>query len=357
MTHYSLIPACLIILVTAGSLKAQERVIPLPELIRAHRMAVTGDRLYVLQKNSRIVVFSLSGGRKIMQFGRPGAGPGEFPMLPGNIRIAGDRVFVGNEHQCCFFSLEGKFISQHRPPRTGVLQPLGDGFFFNTIIFPKGKAEVVSRLLLLGPDMKTRKILDERIQSNRKGGFIMTHTDGQQIKFLSQGPVNLSLPGDFWLGCDGIGLLLAKPEGDAIRITRFDKLGQEQGRFELDLPKVPVDQTIRKRLLAEQKLLYKDYSAQYPNWEREFDKLEFSYPEFLPPIRTLGLRNDRIYILTYAEFEGKTEMLVVDLQGKMLKRTTVTLGERWLTDIDSGNYYRLEENHELDQWELHVQPI
>lgn len=357
MKHDGLITIGLTVFFMTGPLLAQEKVIPLPELIRAHRMAVTGDRLYVLQKNSRIVVFSLSGGRMIMQFGRPGAGPGEFPMLPGNMRIAGDRVFVGNEHQCCFFSLEGKFISQHRPPQTGVLQPLGDGFFFNTMIFPKGKAEVVSRLLLLGPDMKTRKILDERVQSRRSGGGIMTQTDGQQIKFLSQGPVDLSLPGDLWLGSDGISLLLAKPDGDVIRMTRFDELGQEQGRFELDLPKVPVDQTIRKRLLAEHKLGYKDFAPQYPNWEREFDKLEFSYPEHLPPIRSLTLRGNQLYLSTFVEIQGKTEMLVVDLQGKMLKRTTVTLGERWLTDIDSGNYYRLEENHELDQWELHVQPI
>jgi len=333
------------------------QVVPLPDLIRPHRMAVRGDRLYVLEMNSRVVSFALPEGRKIGTFGRPGSGPGEFPMLPGNIRIAGDRVFVGNEHQGCFFSLDGRFISQHRPPTTGVLQPLGDGFFFSSMTFSREKREARDRLLILGPDMKCRAVVDEQEKTRDPGNGLMVMVSGHQVRFVSKGPVDLSPQAGPWMVGDGSRLLVARALGSEVEGRLYDAQGKMEGRFTLHIPPLRVDERMRKRLLEERKRMYDDFSPQYPDWEKAFDKLTFTTPEFLPPIQFLILRGEQVLVFTYVQEEGKTEVLLFDVQGRPIRRSLVFSGNRWLMDVDSGRLCRLVDNEERDQWELQIDPL
>jgi hypothetical protein len=69
--------------------------------------------------------------------------------------------------------------------------------------------------------------------------------------------------------------------------------------------------------------------------------------------------DDRIYVLTYKQKDGTTEMIIMDLKGKEEKRLFVPVvppvGMDYYVkhDIYKGHMYRLVENVDDETWELH----
>jgi hypothetical protein len=333
-------------------------VLPLPELIRPHRMAVKDGVLYVLQSNVRVVSFSLKDGRKLNAFGKLGQGPGEFAMLPGNIRVHGDRIFVGNEHQGAHFGLDGRFIAQYKPPVSGVLQPLGDSFFMFTMWVPKARSVAISQLLLLSGDMKKKKVLSqtEKPFSRSQGGSIMAVTSNSgSLSFRSQGPVDLTPPRDLLSGSDGSVLVLAETRDGETRFKVIEPAGQVKNEFTLTIPDVEVDDDVRRRLYNEKKRPFADFKAQYPDWEKEYKKLEFSYPKRLLPLDWIAVADGLIYLRTHRVEDGLAEYWVVDQKGAVLSRKMLPCKEMWT--IEKGILYALEENQEEDVWELFAWPV
>lgn len=344
---------CLSCLTYAGT----ETVLPLPELIRPSRMAVKGDVLYVLQSNVKIVTFSLQDGRKLNSFGKSGQGPGEFAMLPGNIRVHGDRVFVGNEHQAAHFSLDGRFIAQYKPPTTGVLQPLGDSFYMASGWRPKGKSVIISQLLLLNDRMKKIKVIrqSETPIARKQGGImVVTGRDGS-LSFRSPGPVSLAPPGERHWASDGQSLVLAETKDAETRFEWLDSTGQRVTDFALTIPVVTVDEKIRQRLYEEKKRQYSEFKTRYKEWEKEYRKLEFTYPETLPPVDRMVVADGLIYLRTHVVKDGRAEFWVVDGKGGVLGRRLLPRVDQW--GINQNRFFFLVENTEEDQWELHHLPI
>jgi hypothetical protein len=76
-----------------------------------------------------------------------------------------------------------------------------------------------------------------------------------------------------------------------------------------------------------------------------------------------------LYAVTYEKKEGKFEVVVMDLQGNVLKRSFVfpkAPGDREVYgfslfstayDIAGDKIYHLVENEETERWELHVEAI
>jgi len=88
------------------------------------------------------------------------------------------------------------------------------------------------------------------------------------------------------------------------------------------------------------------------------------FPAYFPPIRNFFVADERIYVLTFKEIEGKSELLILDLKGRLLKRVLVplvqidSLGPAVMNRYTINNHklYRLVRNKE-SQYELHITPL
>ena len=93
------------------------------------------------------------------------------------------------------------------------------------------------------------------------------------------------------------------------------------------------------------------------------DKDVYSFYDFFPPIRFFHISDDKIYIITYKEIDDKHEIVVLDLQGNILKKDFVRiqswkyykyLGEFDLYTINNNKIYELHKNTNTDKWEMHI---
>jgi hypothetical protein len=101
-------------------------------------------------------------------------------------------------------------------------------------------------------------------------------------------------------------------------------------------------------------------------WKELSKNFKFLFPEHFPPIRTMDIDNNHIYVKTFKKTGTKEEYIIMDLKGKMLKKTFVPqtvkpwvmslmMGIR-LETIYNGKIYYIQENEE-EEWELFVQEI
>ena len=102
-------------------------------------------------------------------------------------------------------------------------------------------------------------------------------------------------------------------------------------------------------------------------WDAVKDKVSVNFPSDFPPIQEMSVTGNRIYIQTYKEKNNNIEYIIMDLNGKILKRVylprfedvTVTgklLGAR-LHVIYNGKLYNVSEDEENECWVLNIQEI
>jgi hypothetical protein len=81
-----------------------------------------------------------------------------------------------------------------------------------------------------------------------------------------------------------------------------------------------------------------------------------------PAIRQFRISDDKIYVLTYERQTNQNEMVVLDLEGRLIKRVKIPVFERnpehvFPFFIEKGRFYQLIENEESEIWELKVTEI
>jgi hypothetical protein len=77
------------------------------------------------------------------------------------------------------------------------------------------------------------------------------------------------------------------------------------------------------------------------------------------PIRSFLVADDKIYVLTFKNIEGKSEFYVLDLKGTFLEKKMVPFAESeflcaYPYAIANGTLYQLNENQDTEEWELRV---
>ncbi|MCP4150092.1 MAG: hypothetical protein GY757_20260 [bacterium] len=100
----------------------------------------------------------------------------------------------------------------------------------------------------------------------------------------------------------------------------------------------------------------------------EFKKMvTMNFPDYFPPIKSIDISDDKLYVRTYNREGDKNEYITLDLKGNFIKKTFIPCslesgiyaqiaGARLYT-IESGKLYFLTENEETEEWELHIEPL
>ncbi|MGD2085254.1 MAG: hypothetical protein PVH61_03635 [Candidatus Aminicenantes bacterium] len=122
---------------------------------------------------------------------------------------------------------------------------------------------------------------------------------------------------------------------------------------------------------------YLDYFKTSRVFGKAYDQMKsrLEFPSYFPALQTFAVADGKIYAVTYGKKNGKTEVLVLDLKGKLLKTVFLPLHQRddelamtlenrvarQVTNstfaIKNGKFYQVLENQNEESWELHIHEI
>lgn len=312
----------------------------LPDLIKPQTINVD-DKDFVVTEGPNVFIYSLKDFKLKKRFGRAGKGPQKFIISPYwlEVSIQPDYLLVNSMSKVSFYKRDGSFIKEV----TGIypsfwLKPLGERYVARGDSMKKRDYKGIRyrSIHILGPDFKVieriRKV--ENIKQKKKNIRLYT----RQILYY---PYK-----------DKIFL----PVGEDFLIKVLNKDGEQLYSINYDYKRVKV--TEKDAIKVHE--WYKKSPRFRDKYESEVKKL-IELPEFYPAIRICNVVDDRIYVETYKRKDGKSEFLIFDLKGKLLKiqMIPITQANIFRSDpytIRNGKVYLLRQDNE-GTWELQIIPF
>ncbi len=310
-----------------------EKVAEFPELMQPVRITIDGNEMYIVDGRTKIEVYSVSEQKLLREISKSGQGPGEFRYLPF-LKIFPDSVFLGAYNKIMIFSKDGKLTEEKRLYPITKAFPVEDNYVsFGT---EREGEDIYRTVNLLGPDLRKKKELHRHLRIRRKGGINPI-----------QDYMDFDTPGDKIFIADS-------REGFVIEV--FDSSGEKQYTINKEVKK--------NRITNEFKTAYVEQLTSRPGgqgqeWKVAIDRWGAEYDRFFPDIREFQVADDKIYVQTYRTEQGKTEFVVMDLEGNSSKSVFLPLYEegslvdKHVYSFSNGNYFYLKYNDNKEIWELH----
>lgn len=326
-------------------------VVSLPGLLRPDSVTVGEDYVYITDFPT-IYIFNRQDFSLVKKFGRSGEGPREFLQF-ACVFIRGDDLFVCDNVKVLLYTKDGKYKKEIRA-RNFIwreLMPVGNKFIGKGR-FNENKIEYISLNLYDGALNQEKQVLKYRFWGQGYLGKMNNIVDYRNIQYI---PYN--------------GKIFVKPGEKAFIIDVYDTSGGKLYRIQRDYEKIPVTDTDIKR--------YHDYFRTYSRARRNYEqvKKKLGFYTVFPAIQTFTAADDKIYVVTYKKRDGNSEVLVLDLKGKLLKTVFLPLfksDELFFRSIENnifrrinnstfaikdGKLYRLILDEEAEIWELHVTDV
>jgi len=317
------------------------RVIPLPEIEEPGDVRAEHGRVYIQDKRD-IAVYAFDDGRFLRRIGRAGQGPGEFTYLAG-LAVLPDRLIAFDIHKALFFSVEGEYLGQIVPPSQVMAYPflpVGDHFVgvplevqddgslspFTIVVFDAAM-KPVKRMVEL-PDV----LAPPPPPPPRPGAAA-----GPQ-------PEMLMIRGYFDYAVSDAKIFVAD-SSKGLFISVFDEGGGHLYDINHASEKQKVTEDYRQWAL-------KTRPTGKPVW-----------PDDFPAFTALKIDAARLYAVTPARRDGRSEVIAMDLQGRILDRGFRLAYQSDLFmphmsarkfDVEAGRFVWVEYNDATDQYELHI---
>jgi len=327
------------------------RIIPLPEVELPGQVCVDRGRVYVVDK-SNILVYDLESGRLRTTIGKVGQGPGEFLMGPVGLVVFPDRLVVKDVQKIEIFALDGEFIGEIRTPESmGIYPflPVGKNFVGFPFEIRKDGSGISAAGLIYDKDVKPKKEFFG--------------------KFPVQGPPPPPPPGsgppagktDVRMIVDYIDYVVSDDKiyvadsRNGPSISVFDQDGNRLREIRVPADKVKVPKSYVDDVIKERK------ASKY--WKTVFAYQNPIFPDAFPSFVGFKVDGGRIYVLTAAQKDGLYEVIVLDLEGRVLGksfrfpvrpnfRTPQTFGSSY--DIEGDKIFWLAYNEPKEIYELHI---
>ncbi len=319
---------------------AQKSVI-LPQICDPQSIVVDNGQIYIVEYTS-IYIYSTKDFKLQRKIGKEGEGPQEFRPRPGiyeiSINVEPDYLLVKSVQRLSYFTRDGEYKKEIN--YTGNyfdLMPLGEQFLGSKGIIDDNKTLYF-----------TISICDSQ--------FNETKQIYKQKHFFQFGENNLNT------------LLLARQrrplyfshedkiivEGENDTILIFDKNGEKLCSIKANYDKLEVTESHKKAT--------EDYFILIRSSVYQRLKKQFQYPKYFPIIRRINVADKKIYVIPYKKKQGKSEIYIYDLEGKLLKKTLLPLSERDVINlfpytIANGKVYQLIEDLDKEEWSLHITEI
>jgi hypothetical protein len=322
------------------SLSAQTKIIPLPEVNKTELILwADQDQFYVVDGTS-VLIYSLKDFKLIKKFGKTGEGPQEFAnnqQFRVWLDVNGDNLLVNSFGKLSWFTKKGVYIKEAKLPNPFVLWIQKFGKRYLAMGFPQG-GKVRYRTLNLYDDkfnvVKELVKMEENFQPGK--GFNVLNTT--PIHFV-----------------DGDKLYVAWTKDFLIQV--FDLEGKELYTITHKLEK--------RKVTGQEKKDFTKFLETYPATKDYIEYLKpILFPEYWPMIGGLNVENNKVYVTTSKKLdeEGKFQLLIFDLKGKLLKDTIIPLIMDtpvipYPNTFKHNKVYQLVENEEEENWEIHITEI
>lgn len=332
-----------------------ENIGVLTEVLNPDQLRVAGDRCYILQGET-VFIYSLKDLKLIKQFGKKGEGPGEvmtIAFISNNLAVQDNKLVVDAINKVIFFSRDGVFEKEVRKKgQVANVLPVGDGFVITRLRPDEERKKLYAAVTLVDAEMNVSKELHAEPVAQQ----------GRDVQLVPDG-ANMAVYED---------KIFVEKSTEGFVIDVYDSKGNELYKIRKDIPPLTVTTEIKERLLKE---FIEDRAVQFQMtqtgeaWDEFKKRINLHYPDTLPHIRDILVKEGKIYIRTFITNDGKEKYLILDLKGKELKTvflpkpilaplvTRIVSRPVRLFDIANDRYYYIVENEDEEEWELHVEPI
>lgn len=308
-----------------------KKITELPDVLKPSDIRILGNRMYVVDDYS-ILLYSLPDFKLVKKFLKKGNGPGEAPLYIF-LTVLPDKLVINTFGKFLLFSLSGEYIGEMKVDyQTDRFCPVGNNYVGARIILdPKHKRHV-----------QYIKLYDKNIKEIRD---IYKGSIGSYTVFFS----GESKKQDFEVIKDSLEHFVYEDRIYIADTTKgfffavFDSDGNQLYEINNPYEKHKVTDEYKEKVTKE---LEQSPGAEYFN---------FVFRDFFPAFKSVLFADDRIYLTTHPYANDRCEIIVMDLKGKILKKSTVP--DTHLFTVDKGKFYYLEENIDEDIWELKVEEI
>jgi len=325
-----------ILLITCTLTVFAEKITPLPELVKPLNMAISDEHIYITE-NTTVMVYSLKDLKFIKKFGQEGSGPKEFRRFPFGFSVIiiphKDVLYINSPGKLSIFTKDGEFVKEQptRLPMVGSFRPFNKGYV--GLGFTVDQARQSSSLTLNTYNQDLKKIKE----IYKQGGF-----SRGRFEFPANNPI-------FYVH----GNKLIMPGQDGFEIIKLDAQGNKESFIKRDYKKIAMNNSYKQKIW--------DSIKKDPFMSSQFDAMKkmMKFPDYFPYIQNLFVVDGKIYILTFLTKDGKSEFFIYHTNGKFIKR--IFLPYEYLnvflpmpSAFKNNKYYRLVDNVDSEEWELHV---
>jgi len=317
---------------------------------------IVKDRLFVMD-TEQVRVFDMKTMELLNSFGKRGEGPGEYKIIPNfplSLKAFDDFLIVESIDKLSYFSLDGKYIKEKRKlPLLVKISEIGGNYIGRRIIQPPDGSLSTSALKIYDSEFKEIKELYKQ-------------------PFLQQGAfpnIRLDLGKDFLLYQIADNKIFVEKSDKGFLIDVYDFKGNKLYQIKKDYKKIPITSNDKKAIIKDIEMdpqiqrQLKQFGLKWADFSRNF---KFEFPDHYPPIKSMEIEKEKIYITTFKQKDNKVETIILNLKGKVLKTAFIEpTAKEWvmalmlgirLETIHNGKIYYIQENED-EEWELFVQPI
>ncbi len=292
-------------------------------------MRILDTRMYIVD-NFSVRIYTLPDFKPVKTFLQQGAGPQEVKFSPG-MEVFPGKLVIEDTEKILFFSPTGDLIKEMRKrPDMANFYPIGSNFVATRLIIDPKNNIYTQSIGLYDQDIN---IITELFKGGSGNYCIFTNDGGKQNINMTKDNIQHYVYKDRIYISDTMRGLFFQV---------FDASGKKL--YDIDTPyeKRKISSEYKNKKIEEQK--------QHPFW----NNFNYIFKEFFPAFKYVMFANDRIYLVTYPWKDDKCEIIVLDLKGKIMKKSTVP--DTYLFTIANDNFYYLKENEE-EEWEIFVDPI
>ncbi len=346
----------LILISTANTLPVENLGV-LDGVLKPSTIDIQKNRLFVMDIE-QVRIYSMKDLSLIKSFGKKGEGPGEYKIPPGmplSLKAFKDFIIVESIDKLSYFSLEGEYIKEKKKlPLLLKVSEIGKNYIARRLFHPQDGSLSTIAIKIYDSEFKEIKELYKQ-------------------KFLRQGVYpnfSWNLEKDFLLYQVAYNKIFVEKSDKDFLIDVYDFKGNKLYEIKKDYRKIPITSDDKKNMIKDMEMdpdlqkTLKQYGFTWNEFSRNF---KYDFPSHHPPIKSMEIDNNKIYISTFRTKNNKVETIVMDLKGNVLKTVFIEpSAKEWimalllgikLETIHNDKIYYIQENEDGEEWELFVKEI
>jgi len=316
-----------------------QEIVTLYDLANPSEIFVSKNELYITSssdpehKATTVHAYSLEDFSSQWKAGGLGKGKGQYDVWPGHtiwIGVLPEKLFVCDFSKMGFYDLSGNYINEVLTEQgSAFFKSIGNEFVGQSSLEASGIEYYTvnlfdSSLRMIKEIMRVANSYDSTLKKNRmftRDLSYQTYKDRIYIKGRSE---------DFI-------------------IDVYDGNGNELKTIDIPYTRLAVTEDLQEAAYD----LYRDH----PLFGKYFESLkeEIVFPDYLPAIKDFRINNDRLYVLTYRKENGRSEIYVLDLDGKIEERIMIPFIWKGIVtsfEINNDRLYQIKKDENTQKWNL-----